>query len=984
MQKELTGLTPQFSDWLIARNWVEVEELIGFFVNTLVLRADLKGNPSFRELLRRVSEVAVTAYAHQHLPFEKLVEELHPARDPGRNPLFQVMFQLQTGAGPVMRAWSEASAMHSFKVERGTAQFDIAFDMWESAAGLGGQIEYSTDLFDKSTIERLIAHFEILLTGIVENPDRRISELPLLTPEEQHQLVAWNATSRPYPHSVRVQDLFEAQVSRTPRELAVISKTHSLTYGELSTASNRFAHYLQETGVSRGSIVGVCLPRSLDMTISLLAVLKAGAAYLPLDSAYPGDRIAWMLADCQASLLLSEHSAIDRLIRVNKALRVLCLTDLQEAIAAQNGSCPQVDGVENSLAYVIYTSGSTGHPKGVPVTHRALVNHNLAIAREFALGPADRVLQFASPAFDVAAEEMFPTWLSGGTLVLHDEVALAPSDLLAELASNGVTIANLPATYWAELVAALVRSGAALPQSLRLIVVGSERVSPESVALWQRHVGAQVALFNAYGVSETTITSLLYRVPPGPPPTILPAEVPVGHPIANVRAYVLDKHQQPVPVCVPGELYLAGDGLAPGYLNEAELTQERFVRDPSGREPKLYRTGDRARFLADGNLEVLGRLDQQIKLHGFRIEPAEIESALTGHPGVREAVVSVREDAGRERRLVGHIVPDRTYCETLPADGTDGEQVSRWQTLYDEIYRQKPTSDDPTFNTVGWNSTYTGLPLTEDEMREWTANTVARILELRPRRVLEIGCGTGLLLFRIAPRCELYFGTDFSRVALDCVAQALTVKGCPQVRLLEREADDFRGLGSERFDTIVLNSVVQYFPSADYLLRVLAEAGQLLTPGGAIFVGDVRSLPLLPTYHTALELHRAPAELPVQKLRQRILKGMAQEQELVLDPMFFHALKGRLRGVDQIAIQVKEGRGQNELLQFRYDAVLRTSANPPEESATEDIQKASAKERVMVPVETLAWQESEFTVERLRSNVARASTASTKDRSGAQ
>jgi SAM-dependent methyltransferase len=486
-------------------------------------------------------------------------------------------------------------------------------------------------------------------------------------------------------------------------------------------------------------------------------------------------------------------------------------------------------------------------------------------------------------------------------------------------------------------------------------------VAPEHVALWQRHFGHQVSLINAYGVSEATITSLLYRVPPEARSEISAAQVPIGRPIANVRAYVLDKYRHPVPVGVPGELYLGGDGLALGYLNQPELTRERFVLDPfDGDSPgRLYQTGDRARYLADGNLEVLGRLDQQVKVHGFRIEPAEVESALTSHPGVREAVVAAREETGHNR-LVGYVVPDRTYREIAPAAGNDGQQVNRWLALYDEIYGQNATSDDPTFNTVGWNSTYTGLAIPKNEMREWTNNTVARILELRPRRVLEIGCGTGLLLFRIAPQCETYLATDFSPVVLRLLAESLAARPCPQVRLLQREAEDFRNLEDERFDTIILNSVVQYFPSWSYLLRVLSGARQLLIPGGSLFIGDVRSLPLLPTYHTALELYRAPAELPTDALRQRILKGMAKEQELIIDPMFFQALGRHLPEIDCVSVQIKQGSGRNELLQFRYDVVLETSARGKTDG--DEHLPTSAGKPVRSPVETLGWEESKLSV----------------------
>lgn len=954
------------------RTRAEIEGLIGFFINTLVLRVDLRDDPPFSEALRRIRETALAAYAHQDLPFEKLVEELHPERDPGRNPLFQVMFQLQNTSTLAARAWDQRPVVRPLKVERGTTQFDISFDMWESDDGLSGQIEFSTDLFEHQTIESMMRHFEILLWGIANNPDWRISQLPLMSEAERNQVIfAWNATGRDYPRETCAHILLEEQAGKTPEAQAVTSRWESLSYSQLNETANRQARYLMDIGIKRGSIVGVCLPRSVELATAVLAVWKTGAAYLPLDPAYPAERLAWMLDDSRAAALLAQELSPPSLPTHAESLRTFDISEVKEAMAHYSGSDLPSTGASSDLAYIIYTSGSTGRPKGVPVTHRALVNHALAIAQEFGLNSADRVLQFASPSFDVAAEEMFPTWLSGGTLVLHEAEALAPEEFLVELDETAVTVVNLPATYWGEWLIAMVTADSALPSGLRLVVIGSERVPPERVALWQRHYGTRVPLINAYGVTEATITALLYRVPSGPLLDPLPAEIPIGRPIANVQAYVLDRHRQPCPVGVAGELYLGGDGLSRGYLSHPELTREKFVPDPFGYTPdgRLYRTGDRARFLADGNLEFLGRLDQQTKIRGYRIEPDEIESVLNGIPGVSQAAVIAREDSADERRLVGYVVPDRTGRRTTSGEA-DGEQVNSWRVLYDEIYGQAPSSSDATFNTVGWNSTYNGLPIPPNEMCEWTETTVSRILALQPRRVLEIGCGTGLLLFRIGPQCQSYVATDFSPVALRNVATGLAVQPCPQVRLLECHADDFTNLEGESFDTILLNSIVQYFPSVDYLLRVLAGARRLLAPGGAIFVGDVRSLPLLSAYHTSLELYRAPSELPGAQLLQRVIKGVAQEQELVLDPALFRAVGRRLPEMDSVTVEIKEGRGGNELMKFRYDVVLRaarTAAYPSTQERGSGSQAFTSQrpgQREMQR-EILVWDAAGMTVEYL-------------------
>jgi SAM-dependent methyltransferase/acyl carrier protein len=436
---------------------------------------------------------------------------------------------------------------------------------------------------------------------------------------------------------------------------------------------------------------------------------------------------------------------------------------------------------------------------------------------------------------------------------------------------------------------------------LRLVVIGTEAALGEHVETWWRHVGSQPALINGYGPAEATITCLVHHATPGE------AVLPIGRPVANVRAHVLDRHGNELPVGVPGELCLGGAGLACGYLNDPELTARRFAGG-------LYHTGDRVRRRRDGALDFLGRLDRQVKVRGHRVELGEVEHALAAHPGVAEAAV-----VAADGRLVGYVVER----DPEPA-AQDAEQVASWREIYDELYRAGAPPGDPTFNITGWNSTASGLPLPADQMQEWLDTTVARIVALRPRRVLEIGCGTGLILFRVAPRCEQYCATDFSPVALAYVARHLT--GDHRVELLEREADD---VPDGEFDLVILNSVVQYFPSREYLLRVLAGAERVVAPGGAIFVGDVRHLGLLEAFHATVELQRATPSLPAARLLERIRRRVAQEQELVIDPAFFTGLGEHLPRLRAVRTELRRGRAANELTRFRYDATLRLDVAPP-------------------------------------------------------
>jgi len=589
----------------------ELEGLIGFFVNTIVLRCDLSGEPTFRELLARIREIAVRAYAHQDLPFEKLVEDLQPARDLSRNPLHQVMFQLE-------KAQSVAAPKTSAIVEKETSVFDLSLDLWDGPWGISGRLEYSKELFDQISMERLIKHLRILLEGLIAQPDAPAHHIPLVSVRERKQLDAFNASAEVVP-SQCIHELIEAQALRTPEALAV----GSLSYRELVLAANGVAQHLIACGAGADTLIAVSLTRGPALVTVLLGILKAGAAYLPLDPNDPPSRQSQIIADASPLLVLTDS----------------------DRFPPPRLDPPVPPGNPASLAYAVYTSGSTGTPKAVLVEHHSLTNHGVAFARATHLCRTDRVLQFASPAFDVAAEEIFPTLMVGGVVVPRagDQVP-SVTDLLEQIRNDQVTVVNLPSGYWHEWAEAMENGAARLPTCLRLVIVGSERVEPGRVALWRRRVGDRPILMHAYGVSEATITSLMHRIEDD--------SVVLGLPIANVQAMVADRHGEPVPIGVPGELWLSGAGLARGYLRRPELTAERFVHRHGQR---FYRSGDRVRRRADGALEFLGRLDEQIKLGGLRIEPGEIESHLCTHPGVKAAAVILRDG-----QLVAYVTGDAT------------------------------------------------------------------------------------------------------------------------------------------------------------------------------------------------------------------------------------------------------------------------------------------------------------------------------------
>jgi amino acid adenylation domain-containing protein len=541
-------------------------------------------------------------------------------------------------------------------VERGTVQCDLSLLLWETKTGLIEVWEYNTDLFDDATIARMADHFQVLLEAIAANPIQPISELPLLTEVERHQLlVEWNNTTIDYPQDKCIHQLFEEQVERAPDAVAVVFEGEQLTYRELNARANQLAHYLRSLGVGSEVLVGICVERSFEMIIGLLGVLKAGGAYVPIDPAYPGERIAYMLDDSQLPVLLTQQRLVDRLPK--HEAQIVCLDTQWEAIA-QCSEENTVCGVNaDNLAYVIYTSGSTGKPKGVTIQHRSLVNYTTAVSIEYEIEKCDSVLQFASISFDASAEEIYPCLTSGAALVLRTYSMLDSVDIfLQKCRAWNLTVLSLPTAYWHELTAILSQETLVLPPSIRLIIIGGEKALPERLKTWQEYVGQRVRLVNTYGPTEGTVVATICELSATNPAS---RELPIGRPIGNVQTYILDQCQQPVPIGVPGELHIGGDGLARGYLNRPDLTAERFIRNPFSKEPgsRLYKTGDLVRYLSDGNIEYLGRIDNQVKIRGFRIELGEVEAAIVQHPTVRETVVVAREDTPGNKRLVAYVVP---------------------------------------------------------------------------------------------------------------------------------------------------------------------------------------------------------------------------------------------------------------------------------------------------------------------------------------
>lgn len=735
------------------------------------------------------------------------------------------------------------------------------------------------------------------------------------------ELVERNHPRHPHAETSCIHQLFEAQVARTPGATASICGETQLTYSQLNERANRLAHFLREAGVGPETRVGICVERSLDLIVGLLGILKAGGAYVPLDPAYPPQRLAWTLDDSGAELLLTQSRFVEAL-PADDARTIRLDTDW-ERIARHDARNPDWPASPDQAAYVIYTSGSTGTPKGVLGLHRGAVNRFQWMWQAYPFAADEMCCLKTSLGFVDSIWESFGPLLQGvPTLLVEEAVVKDPQQLVKTLAQHQVTRLVLVPSLLRVLLNTYPDLQLRLPR-LKMWVSSGEALTPE---LWQRFktLMPDSLLLNLYGSSEVAADATVFDAREL---EAAPRCVPIGVPISNMQAYLLDDEMRHVPLGSPGEIYVGGEGLARGYLNRPDLTAEKFIPNPFATTPgaRFYRTGDLGRVLPNGDIEYLGRIDRQVKVRGFRIELGEVEHALVQHPAVDEAVVIAREEAPGDVRLVAYVVqraPEPDADEGSPEWAN--ERIGEWQSVWNETYGQKDSTTDLTFNITGWNSSYTGQPIPPQEMREWVDQTVAQVLSRSPRHVLEIGCGTGLLLLRLAPHSSIYCGTDFSPTVLRDVHAEVKRAGreLEHVTLRQTTADDFASFRSNEFDAVILNGIIQYFPSVDYLVRVLEGAVEVVEPGGFILVGGVRSFPLLEAFHASVQLHQAPNDSPVGRLRSRVEKQVRNEQELVLDPAFFHALKQRLPKISRVEINLKRGRVRNELTRFRYDAVL--------------------------------------------------------------
>ncbi len=631
----------------ISRPDAGVDEISGNEREEFVLRSDLSGDPSFRSLLKRIDGDLLQSRENGNIAIRRLAQYLEPS---ARALISQLSFSSRA---------SDSGAKHPPELLIPEMPVDLHFDVEEGEDELFLSVLYNAELFQSASIDRTLRNLQTLLHGVAENPDQELSKLPILTPEEEQQvLFQWNQTTCDYPHKC-LHELVEAQAELVADRPAVVWGDRQLSYREFNSQANQLAHYLRGRGVGPGVRVGICVNPSIDFAVVVLAVLKSGGACVPLDPNYPAERLSYMLDDVQAQVLVTKNGILSE--GIPAGCEVLFLSDESERFSSQPRTNPKPIATPDDIAYVIYTSGSTGKPRGVLLAHAGLVNYNANMARMYGVTSHDRVLQFCSISFDIAVEELFVAWLSGAALVFKtEETPLAVPDFLAWAEQERITVLDLPTAYWHEWVNQLPELGKPVPEGLRVVIVGGEKVLARAYATWAKAVGTRVRWINTYGPTEASIAVTAFE-PDFDARRPVPENIPIGRALANTRIYLLDRHLHPVPVGIPGELHIAGVGVARGYLNRPELTEQKFIADPfsSDTNARMYKTGDLARYLPSGEIEFLGRGDDQVKIRGFRIELGEIESALAKHAGVREVAVIARADdeGSGDKRLVAYFVP---------------------------------------------------------------------------------------------------------------------------------------------------------------------------------------------------------------------------------------------------------------------------------------------------------------------------------------
>ncbi|CAM3824433.1 MULTISPECIES: non-ribosomal peptide synthetase [Flavobacterium] len=930
-QKEIIIGTPVNN-----RNRLEIEGLIGFFVNTLVIKTNLEGNPSFKEFLKRLQNELNGAKMHQDLPFEQLVQELQPDRNMSQNPLFQVCFNMLI-TPEINNTNIHFKKIHG--VRNDTSKFDLWVNVIDQKEKMTLEVEYNSVILFKDTVIRFMNSYQNLLEEIVKDGDKNIGELLILDNKEQKKIIKKSSGDKvDYQKDICLHQIIEAQGLKTPNAIAVSFENKQLDYQELSQLTNQLSHYLIAEGVQLESFVGVCLERSLEMIVSLLSVLKAGGAYVPIDPNYPKDRLNYILDDSNPQVVIS-HSKFKELF-VGTTKKIIYLDEINDILNKQDRlNSPSINISEQNLAYMIYTSGSTGKPKGAMIEHRSIVNRLFWMQDEYRIDSTDKILQKTPYSFDVSVWEFFLPLMQGAQLVFaKPEGHKDPGYLIDLIESEKITILHFVPSMLQVFLEVKTKLQC---KSIKKVFCSGEALPFELVQRFFKSFDS-AELHNLYGPTEAAVDVTYWHCKREDSSGI----IPIGFPVANTQIYVLDNYGNIVPDGVIGEIHIGGIQVARGYHNKESLTNEKFVKDPFSEHGKLYKTGDLGRRLKDGSVEYKGRIDFQVKIRGMRIELGEIEAALGKISFVKESVILAQNisDNEQDKQLIGYVVPDVSMVKKILPDNNKSEsivQTKEWEQVFNNTYEVGNTvQGKEDFNIIGWNSSYSGEEIAESEMKVWVDTTVHRILELKPQKVLEIGCGTGLLVSKIASHVKDYTGTDISKTGLDYIEKYIqpNLPKSNKLKLFKQEANDFHNLDQQSYDMIIINSVAQYFGNYMYFIEVIKKAVSLLDDEGKLFIGDIRNKKLHRTFLLDVELYKSSQDQNAEAILKTVKRKEFKEPELVIDPNFFRVIQKEIPEISHVTMDFKRGDFLNELTKYRYDVLLHVNkkSKKPEKTITID------------------------------------------------
>ena len=892
-----------------------IETTIGLFINTIPVRAQFDEKSSFVDLIEGLQTQVLESQQHDYCSLASIQQRSELKHSLLNHIMVFENFPVGEQMTALFRGDSkEERLLHIEAAEQTNYDFNIMVVPGETYAF---NFSYNSKVYDPKVVVRLATHFQYVISQATSLPTATIKDIQLTTIEEYRGMIAThNATQRDYDSTLTLVDLLEQQVTQAPEAMALVVNGETYTYNELNSKANQLAHYLIEKGVQPEMLVGLLTDRSEDLIIGMLAITKAGGTYVPIDPKFPSSRINYMLEHSEMKLVVTDRD-LDSAIATIKIREAAIDKQAIENIGLK------IDA--NTAAYMIYTSGSTGVPKGIEIVHKAVNNFILGVTDVIPINASDKVLSVTTASFDIFVLESWLPLCMGATVVLANDEEVENANVLSKLiTTTGATlIQTTPSRYQYLLDTEVMETSW---QQLEKILVGGEAFPQDVLERLQDKTDARI--FNMYGPTETTVWSAIKEVTEA-------STITIGHPIANTQLLILDRHQNPVPQGVVGELYIAGDGLALGYFKNDTLTKERFITNTYvieadaalGSNTKLYHTGDLARLNEAGEFECLGRVDDQVKIHGYRIELGEIETAVNSMQGIKQSV-ALASGLHTDKQLLLYYVADTTTALQFNDTEANADRIGYWEAIWDNSYAES-NPDDSTFNIAGWGNSYTKGDIPAEEMREWVDDTICFIIDHSPKHLFEIGCGTGLLLYGLLESCDSYVGIDMSPSTITNLTADFETKGIANAKVLCAKADDYELPNDQIIDTVLINSVVQYFPNEVYLETVIARAiNSITTETGQVIIGDVRNLALHEEFYHAILKEQLPSDTRLAEFSALIYQQKRLEKELLIDPRYFLRMLESEEEVVDVSIQLKASSYENEMSLFRYNVVLHIDKNP--------------------------------------------------------